>query len=234
VQIFCPLDFVIFSIKIFMNKQHQDLVLASLSNSAVIPYTKASLPVINEISDYWCLGLNWVIRLEWDSNFKVCSDKKLAEALKPRGLFLQSLFLLCERCASYGYGNDNASVWFQKCLLELVELEAESLFNPPKVYHKNIKESLLDLDRKKLQYLKKFENPYGKPTLKSLINCAVALAEESDIFRKNHYKNFLTAYKNHIEELNSSRWGIGYIDGQLKHWVQGGRGRYGTTKILRM
>ena len=217
-----------------LDKHYQEMLDFGKVVHFIHPEQKRSLPIICTLLDYWEVAKFWVIKLEWDNRVKPHQNKALSDALKPKGLFLQSIFYLCEKCVSYDETiNMKVGMWYQHCVLELINMDIEQLHNPPKIYNHNYKKAFLDVEKNKLSLLKNHENPYEKPYLKSLIDTSISLCGKSNVFDKKYYKTFLTAYRGSIQEFESPKWAIGYMDNKDKYWVQGGKGRYGTQKIFR-
>lgn len=217
-----------------MKVQHYQELNENETYLYIIPNEfKDSLPVVDTISNNWEVAKKWVLKLEWDNRIRPHQKTLISDALKPRGLFLLAIFNLCERCVSCNdYFDIKTGEWYQHCVVELKNLELDSLYNPPKIYNNNYKKSLLDIDKARLATLKKFENPYQTKYLTKLIDMAISLSEKSNTFNRKYYKTFLAAYKEHIKEIESNRWGVAYIDNKGKYFNQGGRGRYGAVKHL--
>lgn len=193
------------------------------------------------IFENWHIARNWMINKVWDSTHKIHPNKVYRDGLKPRGELLIQYYRLCERChgfQEYGYEvpYKNAGVWFSKIFVELIGIEVETTaMNCPKVYNRNFKEALIAVEQKKSGLLRSRKNPfdgtYGRAEgLHQLIEISLKLCHESNVFKKEYWKPYLKAYSEHIREIQSSRWGIGYVENgtyylPIEQSKGGGRGR---------
>lgn len=211
------------------------------------------IPSMIEIIENWKLARDWVIKKEWKSNWKIQCSKFKREAIKSRGILLLNYYKLCERCHAMQDCTDislpykNAGILFSKIFVELIGIEVDSALNKPKVYNGNIKKALLDLERNKSKKLRKGVNPFvpyvvneaetevsfKAEGLHKLIEVALKLKDKSDVFKKDYWNPFLSSYSTHIKELESDRWGCGFVDPKTgKYYVQGGRGRGGNGRMF--
>lgn len=198
------------------------------------------LAAFNTIKKHWCIANEWVVKSLWYSKHKINASKKLKDALKPRGDLLIKTFQLCERCHAWQSQLDfeipykNAGEWFTTVELEFFGLELETLIEKANPINGNIKRGLIEVDRKRLRKLKEWENPYENTNAQSinlLVKSALIYAQNSDQFVETHWKPFIKAYADNLNDLTKNPvWGVGYIkDG--KYFIQGGRGKGGEIRL---
>jgi hypothetical protein len=102
-----------------------------------------ALPYVVRAAKYYAIGrniyniqiaLHWVIKLEWDSRYKIPEKRVVIEATKPIGVWLQSILHLCEKAHSASVlGGQatrylNAANWFSAIVQEIWAFGIASFF----------------------------------------------------------------------------------------------------------
>ncbi len=200
--------------------------------------------------DYICIGLHWLIKLEWNTKHKIPYPRKIWKDFKPYGLYLQQLLRLCNAvfnnkifipndCIPYSNGLD----WFISIANESVNSlykYLDDLIEQTNQIHDKYdrKRALLNIHYENIRNLKDDESPFVNENGFS-INKPYTLLIESAIAIKNHrhnnkfstdyYKPYLQAYKDWVDNYKASQWQrLYYEDGslrlQLSSKKHGGRG----------
>lgn len=184
----------------------------------------------------WEIALHWLIKWEWDKKHKIPWKPSKANGYRPKGRYLQSLFLLCERCHTFqGVVPDviipypHAAYWFGYVYREHVLYDIQSVFYPDGLPLKGAKkEAALKFRQDELRTHRKLENPlqpnsWMKASYK-LFEVATVLAEKSPNFRENYYDKFLSAYKTENKQLEKPNFARAFIENG-KAYYQSGKGR---------
>ncbi len=199
------------------------------------------LDQIEHATNNLMLGMHWVVKLDWSARHKIPASRKVANTLKPLGLYLHQTFLLCAAVhARQGalpsrLNYSDAGEWFALIVkgmadeivgTALAPLEGES---EQAAYKGDEKRSQLRTLMENPRCVERGENPIKKNhylvALSDLFDGAIALSTESSRFKDNDLKPFLAAWTNALKEMDSPRWQRQYVvDGQLHRQLSGSKG----------
>ena len=186
--------------------------------------TDAEYELIIRSCEHVLLGVNWVVKLDWDSKHKMPCSRKVAKVLEPYGEYLHQEFLLCSAIHGRQYHLNfelhykNAQEWFYLiCSSKINEIIDMVLFPQPpnlKIHNGEVKRSII---RNCLSYPRGVLK--GKNLLKELIDenphllhfcnlldAAIDLGSKSDIFRKEYLVPFCTTWRRALNSMESSEW----------------------------
>lgn len=145
-------------------------------------------------------ALHWAAKLRWNTNHKIPGGQVHARAAKPLGVILACQIELCVQChAGVGYekaGYPDASIWFGDIYRESLQVGVTDLLVLTK-YEGGKKAGVLHL-RRLIAVLENDENPFDlevMPCLHHLIECSLALAKKSDLFRKKYWRPYIRSLK---------------------------------------
>lgn len=221
------------------NPKPTDPITAKTRESVVAEVLDMSIPLPGNLSEeklpgvfggqteYWLIAFEWLIKLEWDKNYKMPHPKWVRESLKPQGLLLTHYFKLCERCHTFQdvfpkpLPYENAGRWLGIVLKQLIAIAVWEAAHPYQVivYSNNEKEAALSIERKALALMKAGQNPFWHPDfphrathgsdIRILIECCLYLARDpSSPFSNKYWKPFLKQYSAWIAEMKKPHWSV--------------------------
>lgn len=177
------------------------------------------------------ISLHWVVKFEWNSKHKIPAHRKTMDTLKPKGEFFRQIFLLCEsthaRCLGGSPPYANAAEWFIKIVREHVAIiiggvkqqsegsKSSSNGNIQQTFTKTGHiEALLKLPQNVKDGIFPFKSHEAMPAFSKLIDEAISIASDSNVFRNQHLLPFCKAW---TKEIHSRKGYVIYIykDGRL-------------------
>ncbi|HEY9601248.1 MAG TPA: hypothetical protein V6C85_06525 [Allocoleopsis sp.] len=192
--------------------------------------------VVEMISGQWVLWLHWVIKKKWLSKHKIPTRRGYTKLYEPRGELLYRILELCLQLHSSKWGGNyrNAFDWFHQYLEFERSGEIELVLKSDSDSKKGWKRSYQKAHRACLISLRDGVNPYHKieePHIYRLMEAALPLAEQSDIFEANFWKPFLRAYTAWIRSHDGDDWASCWVDGD-KLRIQDGKGQNNYITLL--
>lgn len=179
--------------------------------------------VANRIYEHWMVAFGRFIKIEWFSQYKIPGNKLVKDSTIARGHLLVATFQLCERIhAINGHKLPwvNAGHWFACCLRDFIGNEWQDIITGYRPYSGSMKRGIVEFYRGNLNELNKHRNPFKRypsaEALVQLIDGSLKTADISDRFRTNHWKNFLNAYSDFVEEIQK-KCKRGYIDSKNRY-----------------
>jgi hypothetical protein len=177
------------------------------SHSMVMVNDKRAFLPVEKITEKYRGANLWVMKLSWDSTIRIPYDYR---PLKSMGIYLNSLFHLCERTHSLtkDTGYKNASQWFVHCLHELCLIEIDDCVNARiEKLERSWSKGFVDKESKQLAMMRGYENPYTDKkckALETLIDRAIDLTSKSTVFEKL-WKQYLKDYRCYINDLKNNK-----------------------------
>jgi hypothetical protein len=190
----------------------------------------------------WEIALHWLIKKEWDTKHKILAKKSIVNGYEAKGELLRAIFLLCERCHSYGEVTSkisteypNAAHWFGKIFAEFIWHEFKTINNIGSE-KKGAKKKQILFERR--EFIRKHgsldnpKNPLNNNTAMQatykLLECSCLLAKQSDVFRDRQWKGYIDALKNEVQSLDTPEFSRIFFEGEgdeKKLYMQNSQGR---------
>jgi hypothetical protein len=224
--------------QITITPEIMDLVIPAQKHYPRMPNT-GELDQIQDATNNLLLALHWVVKLDWSAKHKIPASRKVAEALKPLGIYLHQTFLLCaavharQNALPDRLNYRDAGEWFALIVKgmgdEIVGTVLAESEPAQSTYKNDEKRSQLRKVAKNPRLVESGQNPLKKNhylvALSDLIDAAIALGAESSHFKNYELKPFLATWKAALKEMDSTRWQRQYIvDGQLHRQLSNSRG----------
>lgn len=215
-----------------------------------VPEHKGLNIVAQYVDIEYLAGLEWFIKLEWDSRHKfTCGKPKQLKIYKPKGEVFSALLRLIERCLTFKGKFDlpcldvkiiDSPTWFYWVIHESRMFDVyDSLWGEEtKSYQGRRKQGLFAAKRVFITKLNQLQNPIPHPDTEPFIELkreatywlyetAIALAEKYNQFRQNYWSPYVKALRSELNHKNSPEWKVGIpeVDGLIL--PLGGKGRGG-------
>ncbi len=169
----------------------------------------------------WNLAIHWVIKLKWQSNYKIPYSRNLAQTIKPLGMLISTQLELCIQCHSFLNPNpySTAAKWFVAIARES---QYNSIFRPINTG----KTESLKKRREFIKYIANGINPISEqfaPLEWRLIETAL-FSNLGDKFDKDYLQPFIKSYRKWLNTTKNPSWGAA-IRQNDKLFLQNGQGK---------
>lgn len=169
----------------------------------------------------WNLALHWVIKLKWQSNYKIPYPRNLAQIMKPLGTLVYRQLELCIQCHSFLKPNPypTAAIWFWAIVRES---QRNSIFRPINTG----KTESLKIRREIIRSIGRGINPISKQFALHewrLIETAL-FSNLGDKFDKDYLQPFIRSYRYWLNATKSPSWKA-VIRKNDKLFFQSGQGK---------
>lgn len=196
------------------------------------PLSEGELAHGQRATEMWMISLHWLIQKEWDDKHKIPASNQRISVLRSRGVVLQQVLRLCERCQTLkGHLAKNSvpyahtSQWFEAVFYDL--LDHSFITDSLSARLSTSKQGILAKPRNEVARLRKLENPCNQKFqhLHALIETGIALSKQSVPFEKNYWKPFCDSLSAYNTARDSSKWQRVVHEGGEAYIHSSGRGK---------
>lgn len=203
------------------------------------PINEGELVLIDKRVKAWRIALHWLIKWQWNYKHKIPVKRSVANVYQTKGKFLQSIFLMCERCHTFQNSipeititYPNAAHWFGLIFWDFILHEVCSAYSYHNESKKGAKKAAIIQERQELiRKHKNFENPLPKDTVMeatyNLFEISGKLAMESRNFQRDYWNKFVKALDQETKQMDTPLFGRLFVE-EGKAYIQAtgaGRGK---------
>lgn len=178
----------------------------------------------------WVILHYWVVKKKWHSQLKIPCQRKTVQFYEPLGEWLYRILELCIQCHAVhqlGTNYPNAASWFSSIVIEAKMSVLRGFIARSTDGKEGCIQEYKDGASQLSGTLRRRENPYFlevEPHIYRLVEAALELEDESDIFLRDYWQPFLGSITRLIAHRKQGAH-ITLVERDGKLYSQGGKGR---------
>lgn len=184
----------------------------------------------------WEMGLHWMIKTYWKSKHPLPVRQSLIQQYRAHGDLLHEIRQLAVQChadqqtVGAAVPFPHAAAWYAAVVREIVSENVLAAIAPIEalVNTRRKKEAIAALAMQPWLALGRCENPVNQqkmPATWLLYQVAIALAEDHDLWRKDHFRRYCAAGRTWAKATNGAGWAVASFDQQGRAIASSGADR---------